>query len=583
MDSSFLLLSSMSPKINKTAKTIQPKTPRLLALKRNIRRSSNFDNVPHSLQLANSIISVESGTTESISTENSGTNILNATPIIISDSENEKNKVEEKSNNRTEISVKSKFLTISDWIKDVNSKNHFISNNSSGTFNFNDVLNNLPKPNSSIATKSDRLSSSSESEILSDSSNEFHTKLLDELYDGTWRNLKCDILPKSTGKKKTSTKTNRIIRTQNKTPISSCIKTLEDASKDNSDKIVIPLKLRFDSDEDGSDKNSLSKKGSRSCNSGRSCGSNVSDNSRGDKQRVKKTNNALSNKVNNTEEKPKKKTRKCENTLVRTESLVFGKNNILKSIPVPEKSRSNSCQSFLASLSGSVKLSQCDPSARLFRNNFKNYKNELLTRLFKLYNETVFDNKIHDDTPLEWNDKMRGTCRFLLLKARIVLSTKVVDACDRLRDTLIHEMCHAATWIINEVANGHGDYWKAWATKAIKIYPELPPIKRCHDYVINTKYTYQCMDCGYSIGRHSKSLDIERKRCGYCYGKFEVFVNKTNKEGEIKSVPATPKKPPTAFALFVKENYATYKTPRLNHGQVMKLLGQKFTEVKVSL
>lgn len=86
----------------------------------------------------------------------------------------------------------------------------------------------------------------------------------------------------------------------------------------------------------------------------------------------------------------------------------------------------------------------------------------------------------------------------------------------------------------------------------------------------------------YSFGRHTKSVDTEKKRCGYCYGKFEIFINKTSKSGETKSVPVTPKKAVTGFALFVKENYAMYKTPQLNHAQVMKLLGEKFNELRLS-
>lgn len=43
----------------------------------------------------------------------------------------------------------------------------------------------------------------------------------------------------------------------------------------------------------------------------------------------------------------------------------------------------------------------------------------------------------------------------------IELSDKVLTGPDRLRCTLIHEMCHAATWIYNG-ENGHGKTWKAW-------------------------------------------------------------------------------------------------------------------------
>ncbi|XP_018571170.1 MATH and LRR domain-containing protein PFE0570w-like [Anoplophora glabripennis] len=253
----------------------------------------------------------------------------------------------------------------------------------------------------------------------------------------------------------------------------------------------------------------------------------------------------------------------------------------------------NGKYSFLASLSANIPILQCDMSARIYRNNFKLYKEQLLTKLFTLYNEKIFENAIPQDTVLEWNDRMRGTAGFCYCKkitrrtgtveraVRIVLSTKVIDAAYRLRDTLIHEMCHAATWLVNCVSDGHGRYWKSWACKAMKTFPELPPIKTCHDYVINTKYTYKCTGCGYSIGRHSKSLDIERKRCGYCLGKFEILLNKVSKKGETKSVPATPKKEATGFALFVKENYGVYKQTNLKHGEVMKLLGQKFQEMKL--
>ncbi|XP_074030968.1 uncharacterized protein isoform X2 [Leptinotarsa decemlineata] len=218
----------------------------------------------------------------------------------------------------------------------------------------------------------------------------------------------------------------------------------------------------------------------------------------------------------------------------------------------------NGTYSFLASLSGDIPLSKCDMSARIYRNNFKTFKDELLSKLFKMFNEHVFDNALSPDMLIEWSDRMTRTAGFCYCKkitrrtglversARVVLSTKVVDSAERMRDTLIHELCHAATWIVDCVSGHHGSFWKS------------------------------------CIGRHTKSLDVERKRCGYCYGKFEVLINKTTKKGETKSVPATPKKEASGFALFVKENYGAYKTPNLKHGDVMKLLGQKFQQLKVN-
>lgn len=95
-------------------------------------------------------------------------------------------------------------------------------------------------------------------------------------------------------------------------------------------------------------------------------------------------------------------------------------------------------------------------------------------KLFTLYNETVFDSKIPSETDIEWNERMRGSAGFCYCKkitrrggsversVRIALASKILDSADRLRDTLIHEMCHAAAWIINEVSDGHGHYWKLW-------------------------------------------------------------------------------------------------------------------------
>jgi len=40
--------------------------------------------------------------------------------------------------------------------------------------------------------------------------------------------------------------------------------------------------------------------------------------------------------------------------------------------------------------------------------------------------------------------------------------TVVVVFTERVRDTLIHELCHAAVWFLNGVNDGHGSLWKYW-------------------------------------------------------------------------------------------------------------------------
>lgn len=251
-------------------------------------------------------------------------------------------------------------------------------------------------------------------------------------------------------------------------------------------------------------------------------------------------------------------------------------------------------KSFLTSLSNMIPMSNIHPNAKKYRLDYKNNKEELCKELYKLYNEKVFDNQLPQDMPIEWNIRMRGTAGFCYNKksvrtlsgvvrsSRIVLATKILDTPDRLRDTLIHEMCHAAAWLINNVSDGHGPFWTKWAHKAMNTFPELPPIRRCHDYEIKTKYTYRCTGCGYSIGRHSKSLNIENKRCGHCFGKFELLINKVTKSG-VKQVQ-TPKREPSGFALYVKQNYNSVKKEKNNmkHADVMKLLGQQFSAIKIA-
>ena len=97
----------------------------------------------------------------------------------------------------------------------------------------------------------------------------------------------------------------------------------------------------------------------------------------------------------------------------------------------------------------------------------------------------------------------------------------------------------------------------------------------------------RCVQCGYSIGRHSKSLDTERKVCGHCHGRFQLVLN-TGAAAGARQTPArssgTPggkARAPTPFANFVKENYKHHRSPGVSHGEVMKILSAKFSETKL--
>lgn len=95
---------------------------------------------------------------------------------------------------------------------------------------------------------------------------------------------------------------------------------------------------------------------------------------------------------------------------------------------------------------------------------------------------------------------------------------------------------------------------------------------------------------------------MDRKRCGYCYGEFELIVNKANNQKASNNLPVvytdpltqlynlndvqpTPKPPkkPSKFALFVKENYGRVKRENIlsKHGEIMKLLGSQYATTKM--
>ena len=120
-----------------------------------------------------------------------------------------------------------------------------------------------------------------------------------------------------------------------------------------------------------------------------------------------------------------------------------------------------------------IYLYRCHPEALKYIRNYSRHKKDLVNILFHLFNSKAFESKLPTDMLVSWNarlTKTAGMCiqrRIKITKrqdisyhsqntpetdvvraSKIELSTKVLDSCDRLRDTLIHEMCHAAAWIL---------------------------------------------------------------------------------------------------------------------------------------
>ncbi|WAQ99133.1 ACRC-like protein, partial [Mya arenaria] len=167
------------------------------------------------------------------------------------------------------------------------------------------------------------------------------------------------------------------------------------------------------------------------------------------------------------------------------------------------------------------------------------------------------------DMRVEWNKRLLKTAGFCAYKkirkteertARIELSDKVCDTADRLRDTLIHEMCHAGCWLINGVNGGPASQPRFTQNFQLSLGAIVMP---------STQNTL------------TDSMDLKKWMCGKCKGQFELLVNlKPTTPGSAQTaVPTTPRTP-NRFALFVKDNYKVVKQRNqdLKHGDVMKEL-----------
>ncbi|GJD11689.1 HMG box-containing protein C19G7.04 [Galdieria sulphuraria] len=148
---------------------------------------------------------------------------------------------------------------------------------------------------------------------------------------------------------------------------------------------------------------------------------------------------------------------------------------------------------------------------------FKKNREDLLKQLYNFYNERVFSKQLKETLVSTYNNQMERT-------VSIQISIKVVDRGERLLSTLAHEMCHAAQWIIDGVAKPpHGREFQRWSEEFKKTLPFVQ-VNVKHSYNIVYKYIYFCQSCGLQYGRHSKSIDTCRQRCGRCKGQLILKV-----------------------------------------------------------
>lgn len=193
----------------------------------------------------------------------------------------------------------------------------------------------------------------------------------------------------------------------------------------------------------------------------------------------------------------------------------------------------------------------------------------------------------------------------------IELATKVIKDTHQLINVLAHEFCHLTTFMISkELKNPHGAEFKSWGSKVERAMVGRDIVVTTkHSYEIQWKYVWQCQGCRRDVGRHSKSIDTRRMRCGNCRGELvqikpvprggvklspstlfpdavsrdgdSAFFNGTMRESRGNASKKEPKQM-TEYQLFVKENMAKIKTdnPGSPMKEVMGLVGAKYREHK---
>ncbi|WBW73406.1 protein-DNA covalent cross-linking repair [Schizosaccharomyces osmophilus] len=223
------------------------------------------------------------------------------------------------------------------------------------------------------------------------------------------------------------------------------------------------------------------------------------------------------------------------------------------------------------------KSNAADKVTSYTKRQFKRNRESLAKQFLHILDSEVFQGKLseyvlNNEILVTWSKSFSTTAGRATLKrprskshliqhvqAYIELSEKVVDCDYRLYNTLAHESCHLACWLIDrEMQSPHGACFKGWAKRLMNKFPSIEVTSK-HNYDIDYKYKWLCMNeaCNKLYQRHSKSIDPKRHICALCTSRL------------VQIAPVTRLLNP--FQLFMKENMASIKRqyPTLSHKELM--------------
>ena len=245
----------------------------------------------------------------------------------------------------------------------------------------------------------------------------------------------------------------------------------------------------------------------------------------------------------------------------------FGKRKTTKNPPPIRKNTKSPRIQRKSSVLTTPKATKSSTSSQSRVVNFSKSRDNLTSKTFAEFNQLAFANQL-SSVKVEWSKKLNTTAGVTRMRgklgdqysdtrvATIELATKVIENEEQLRSTLLHEMCHAAAWLVDGVHKPpHGKVFKNWAGKSMRKITDVE-VTTTHDYQISYKFAWACTNakCNLVIKRHSRSVDPNKHCCGKCKQKL-IEIEVPGKGQDISNNAFTPRKQrkTSEFALFVKK------------------------------
>ncbi|KAG6090192.1 hypothetical protein E4U30_008215 [Claviceps sp. LM220 group G6] len=243
--------------------------------------------------------------------------------------------------------------------------------------------------------------------------------------------------------------------------------------------------------------------------------------------------------------------------------------------------------------------------ARLSRENFQEMKQSLASAFLFELDEELTDGRIAElsrttgGVNLTWTKSLNTTAgranwrretvreeqsdrkvlHSFIHYASIDLAEKIIDSELKLLNVLAHEFCHLATFMISGILKKpHGKEFKTWASKCSVAFGERGiHVTTKHSYEIDFKYVWQCDSCHLEYKRHSKSIDIQRQRCGSCKGQLEQISPTPRGKRNSNDGPSQ-----SSYQLFVKEQMQLLKKANSNFLQqdLLKIIAKAWAAKK---